>query len=99
MLILLSQVVKCKLLVTVVTLLHAILYTRKYKVTSSCSIYNTSLFCYQILKSHKLSHLIIITAEGAGAYHTCTKFHGLIFCAFDWQENLRGINFRGHGGW
>ena len=26
------------------------------------------------------------------------KFRGLIFCVFDWQENLWGINFRGHGG-
>ena len=25
------------------------------------------------------------------------KFHGLIFCVFDWQENLWGINFCGHG--
>ena len=28
----------------------------------------------------------------------CFKFCGLIFCAFDWQENLWGINFCGHGG-
>ena len=26
------------------------------------------------------------------------KFLGLIFCAFDWQENLWGINFCGNGG-
>ena len=26
------------------------------------------------------------------------KFCGLIFCVFDWQENLCGINFCGHGG-
>ena len=25
------------------------------------------------------------------------KFRGLIFHAFDWQENLWGINFRGYG--
>ena len=25
-----------------------------------------------------------------------TKFHGLIFRFFEWQENLWGINFRGH---
>ena len=24
------------------------------------------------------------------------KFCGLIFCVFDWQENLWGINFRGY---
>ena len=27
----------------------------------------------------------------------CIKFRGLNFCVFDWQENLWGINFRGHG--
>ena len=27
-----------------------------------------------------------------------TKFRRLIFRVFDWQENLWGINFRGHGG-
>ena len=26
------------------------------------------------------------------------KFHWLNFHVFDWQENLWGINFRGHGG-
>ena len=26
------------------------------------------------------------------------KFRELIFRVFDWQENLWGINFRGHGG-
>ena len=26
------------------------------------------------------------------------KFRGLIFHVFDWQENLWGINFHGHGG-
>ena len=26
------------------------------------------------------------------------KFRGLIFRAFDWQENSWGINFHGHGG-
>ena len=26
------------------------------------------------------------------------KFHGLNFYVFDWQENLWGINFCGHGG-
>ena len=31
-------------------------------------------------------------------YRTRIKFHGLIFCVFDWQKNLWGINFRGHGG-
>ena len=31
-------------------------------------------------------------------YFTHIKFRGLIFCAFDWQENSWGINFRGHGG-
>ena len=30
-------------------------------------------------------------------YPTRNKFRGLIFCVFDWQENLWGINFRGHG--
>ena len=28
----------------------------------------------------------------------CIKFCGLIFHAFDWQENLWSINFRGYGG-
>ena len=32
-------------------------------------------------------------------YRTCIKFRGLIFRAFDWQENLWGINFHGHGGY
>ena len=31
-------------------------------------------------------------------YHMHIKFFGLIFRAFDWQENLWDINFRGHGG-
>ena len=30
-------------------------------------------------------------------YRTCIKFCGLIFHVFDWQENLWGINFHGHG--
>ena len=25
------------------------------------------------------------------------KFRGLIFCVFNWQENLWGIKFHGHG--
>ena len=29
-------------------------------------------------------------------YHTHIKFCGLNFHVFDWQENLWGINFRGH---
>ena len=28
----------------------------------------------------------------------CIKFHGLIFRVFNWKENSRSINFRGHGG-
>ena len=30
-------------------------------------------------------------------YRTHIKFRGLIFRIFDWQENLWGINFCGHG--
>ena len=30
-------------------------------------------------------------------YHRHIKFCGLNFHVFDWQENLWGINFRGHG--
>ena len=31
------------------------------------------------------------------AYHMCIKYYGLNFRVFGWQENLWGINFRGHG--
>ena len=37
-------------------------------------------------------------SELAMYYHTRNKFHGLIFCVFDWQENSWGINFRSNGG-
>ena len=53
------------------------------------------MYCSGSNKSQQLEQCSLITSK---MYFRYIKFRGLIFHAFDWQENSWGINFCSHGG-
>ena len=68
-------------------------------LSAPCEEIDSNLLLVILASYRHTSRTYKARGQLAKKYHMHTKFRGLIFCVFDWQENSWGINFCAMAAW